>query len=543
MKNLTAVKKILSFMTCAAVSVGATAFSPSLFNKNNDVSAKTITEVQEQRRLNEVKIAELETQIQALEGNKKSEKEYQNSLYEQIVLIQDNINLLNSELESIANEIDSATLNIQQLDILIAAQQEQIDANIEIFKQRLAKMYMSSNDNIATILLGSMSFYDMMSRVQMMNRMSEYDEQLINNIVEEIEEIEKSKSDLEAERINLQLKLEDQENKMAEKNSEIEDLNEKMAKTTEEINRIALEQKKLELSQSELSAENIALAAEEDKITAAILEAQKKYDEEQKRIAEEAQKKAEEEAAIAAQKEAAAKAAAAAAKAAEEARIAAEKAAQEAADKAAKEEAAKKAKEEAEKAAAAAAAAQAAKEKEEAEKAAAAAAEAERLAAEAAAQAAQQQAQQAQINTVPSATGFIWPVPGFSYISSYYGPRSIDNHKGIDVGDGNIMGGAIVASRSGYVITADNYCTHNYGKSGSCGCGGGYGNYVVINHDSSYTTLYGHMTNTVVTVGQYVEKGQIIGYVGSTGWSTGAHLHFEVKVNGVNDDPMNYVSP
>ena len=63
-----------------------------------------------------------------------------------------------------------------------------------------------------------------------------------------------------------------------------------------------------------------------------------------------------------------------------------------------------------------------------------------------------------------------------------------------------------------------------------------HGNY----QGATYRTLYGHMTSTAVSVGQSVKKGQVIGYAGSTGWSTGAHLHFEVIVNGVKKNPMNY---
>ena len=143
----------------------------------------------------------------------------------------------------------------------------------------------------------------------------------------------------------------------------------------------------------------------------------------------------------------------------------------------------------------------------------------------------------------PSASGFAWPAPGFCYISSYYGPRWGSFHGGIDVGDAGIHGGAACASKSGTVISVNNSCTHDYAKSGSCGCGGGYGNYVIISHDGTYSTVYGHLASATVSVGQYVNQGDVIGYIGSTGWSTGAHLHFEVRVNGSRVDPMGYVSP
>ena len=124
----------------------------------------------------------------------------------------------------------------------------------------------------------------------------------------------------------------------------------------------------------------------------------------------------------------------------------------------------------------------------------------------------------------------------------------VGNHKGIDIYDGNIYNAEIVAADSGTVIDVANYCTHDYGKNYSCGCGGGYGRYCIIDHGNGFWTLYGHANNIVVSVGQHVEQGQVIGYVGSTGHSTGPHTHFEVQVPSssgwgmVQVDPADYVS-
>ena len=133
---------------------------------------------------------------------------------------------------------------------------------------------------------------------------------------------------------------------------------------------------------------------------------------------------------------------------------------------------------------------------------------------------------------------FAWPCPGFYYVSSPYGYRThpISGkwkfHKGIDIAGGPIKGKPIVAAADGIVSIAS-YNT------------GGYGYYVMVNHGKkdgdNYVTLYAHMTKYIVSVGQYVKRGQTIGYVGTSGASTGYHLHFEVRVNGATTNPMNYL--
>lgn len=132
-----------------------------------------------------------------------------------------------------------------------------------------------------------------------------------------------------------------------------------------------------------------------------------------------------------------------------------------------------------------------------------------------------------------------WPVPGFYRISSPFGWRvhpifqTRRFHAGIDVGrnaDGTaISGAAIVAAGKGRVIWA--------------GPRGGYGNVVMIDHGNGVVSLYAHQRSGGITVGngQQVTKGQRIGTVGSTGYSTGPHLHFEVRVNGTPKSPMIYL--
>lgn len=112
-------------------------------------------------------------------------------------------------------------------------------------------------------------------------------------------------------------------------------------------------------------------------------------------------------------------------------------------------------------------------------------------------------------------------------------------HYGTDFGVG--MGTSVKASKSGTVTIAAAPCSHNYGKGGNCGCSGGYGNYVKINHGDGTETLYAHLTSLSVSAGQSVSQGQEIGKSGSTGWSTGPHLHFEIRINGSAKNAMNYL--
>lgn len=144
-----------------------------------------------------------------------------------------------------------------------------------------------------------------------------------------------------------------------------------------------------------------------------------------------------------------------------------------------------------------------------------------------------------------SGDGMRWPLaPNFKLITTYFGYDAwrAGMHRGIDIGNAGIKGAPIYAAQSGKVISVINYCMHNYSKNWSCGCGGGYGNYIIIDHGGGLSTVYAHCQAIYVSKGQYVSKGDTIGAVGTTGWSTGYHLHFETRENGVAVNPFNYVS-
>ncbi len=135
-------------------------------------------------------------------------------------------------------------------------------------------------------------------------------------------------------------------------------------------------------------------------------------------------------------------------------------------------------------------------------------------------------------NPPASGESFKFPLQYCTMLTSSYGYRvhpitgNYSFHNGVDLAAG--QGTPIYATKSGKVTTA----TYNYA----------YGYYVVVNHLDGYSSLYGHMTHYTVSEGEYVDRGEIIGYVGSTGYSTGPHLHFTIYYNGNTVNPMSYIS-
>ena len=128
--------------------------------------------------------------------------------------------------------------------------------------------------------------------------------------------------------------------------------------------------------------------------------------------------------------------------------------------------------------------------------------------------------------------GYIWPVSSRRITSTFGGRASpggigSTNHKGIDIG-GVGYTTEIHAAKAGTVIVSQ------YSRS--------YGNYVVVSHGSGNTTLYAHMSSRKVSVGQYVNQGDVLGITGSTGNSTGPHLHFEITENGTRINPLKYLT-
>lgn len=131
------------------------------------------------------------------------------------------------------------------------------------------------------------------------------------------------------------------------------------------------------------------------------------------------------------------------------------------------------------------------------------------------------------INGGVNSQGWMFPAPGTHGLTSDF--RDGRNHGAWDIATGGCYGNPIVAARAGVVIQVN-----------SDSWGGGYGTYAFVDHGDGYVTVYAHMSNRIVSTGQYVAQGQVLGYIGSTGQSTGPHLHFEIRLNGVKQDPYYY---
>ena len=141
-------------------------------------------------------------------------------------------------------------------------------------------------------------------------------------------------------------------------------------------------------------------------------------------------------------------------------------------------------------------------------------------------------------------TGFMWPVAGYYYISSGFRTAKRPTHNGIDIAGSGISGRPILAIANGIVYISVNNWTAAKGKSGNAS----YGNYCAVNHgtmkingtSAKYVAFYAHATKIIVSVNQNVKQGQVLGYVGTTGNSTGPHLHLGIQKNGswVNPYPL-----
>ena len=459
-----------------------TAMAESAAIKENK---KKISSAQDKLDDLEKKQAQLDEQISATSDDISKEQENQDAINQQIETVQETILTLEESIEELNTNISALEEQIGISEIKIRNKKEEIDQGIEDFKKRLSAMYVAGSSSYTDILIGADDFYDMLMKLELVKRVADHDNTMINDLND-------LKDQYEADEAQLELDKEELEERKATLDEQVEyhtaqkaKLDELYAQSEAVIRQLEIDKAAYENNKAQIDKEHAEFEAQIQKLLEEQEAIKKKEEEERKRAEEEARKKAELE------------------------------------------------------------------------------------------RQRQQQAQQAQNNsnsnssnngnssssnassgtttnsgqtsTDNSAYGyndksmFTWPCPGYYYISYGVGWRWGAYHQGIDIWSPGIRGAKICAAAAGTVILVSNTCTHDYGKNYSCGCGGGYGNYCIVDHGNGYWTLYGHSQYMSVSQGQHVEQGDVLGIVGSTGHSTGDHLHFEIRINGVPQNPQNYV--
>lgn len=433
-------KRKFKAVLCAILSVCVLTFSVYPVFAAEQESTEAVTEETQATTIDPNDIDALESRRQELQAQSDKYQQILEKTKENIADQEEYVNALVSKVKVLDDKIEISHRSINDLNDKIQDKQAAIDdANKKIedqmntLRNRLRNIYMAGNTTDLEIIFGAKSFSDFLDKMELVEALSDYDNNLITSIQGDLENISKEKEDLEKDMDSLEaeeasLESDQQElNKILEENKELlAGLYKTSDKATSEIQNGALESDDIEKAISNYYAEK--------------------------------------------------------------ARLEAERAEQERNNNS---------------------------------------------------NSGGSSSGTVHDDLEVSPSGFVWPCPGYYYLTSEWNEdRGSYNHGAIDIADAGIMGADVVAAKEGVVIDSYNGCYHNWGKDGSCGCGGGYGNYVMIAHDGGKMTVYGHLSTTMVYTGQHVYQGQVIGFVGSTGHSTGAHLHFETRLNGVKYNPM-----
>ena len=492
---------------CSAICImaGSLVFpEQSVLFQPQSAEAKTIAEIDAEKKKMQNEISAKKAELKSLANDISNQEKYQVVLQQEIDLINSKLLLIDSQLYNLNVDIENKQDEIAQLEVDIDQQEKDVAQGLADFKTRIRTLYVHGNDSILSALVGATDFYDVLAKIDLINRVAKHDDEMVENLKNELETLSTNKEDLTARVQALNLKI-----------TETESVKKEFDESRTELD-TAVEKSTAYMEELESEKQNAANALNADQAEL------KKLEEERDRILlEEAKKAAEEEA----RRQAAAK------KAAEEA---AKKAQAEkiAAQELAKKEAAKK---------------EAAKQKQTTTTTAPLTKEGGKTTkatktTKTTTVTTTQPVKETQPPTTQPYKGgkLAWPAPGFYHVSSEFGGRWGRNHNGIDISGGGIQGSNACCAASGTVIKTYTSCSHN--SKGFCGCNYGWGNYVVVDHGNGTQTLYAHLQHVSVSVGQKLNVGSVVGQIGSTGNSTGYHLHFGVIVNGSYVNPRNYLN-
>lgn len=448
------------------------------------VNAGYESEIEELERRQEILAAqreEVEASLREYESNAAEHDLYMQKYDEKMKLQEEEIMNIKQQIAIIEDDID-------KLKIQIAEKKKEVDKGVEDFKQRLRIMYMNGNDSMASMLVGSADFYDILARTELVERVSRHDKEMIDGLSEKITELnadmdtlEQNKADAEHKRDIAQGVLKELQKTYAE-HEETKQWYENQA----EMDRQRTAEMDSQDAQIEEELQEYIRQRQEE------LDRQRREEEERRRKEEEERRRKEEE----------------------------ERRRREEEEERQRQEDERRRREEEE------------RQRQEEDS---YSYNEETTSYSYSYDSYDDDEDEDDYSSSSGSTDFIWPCPTVYNMTDGYGSRYIEEsgsnefHKGIDITKPGCAGEKIVAAASGTVITASN-------------TGNGYGIHVVIDHGGKISTLYGHMSEAAVSVGDYVSQGQTIGYIGCTGYAYGNHCHFEVRVNGQHTDPLNYVS-
>ena len=370
------------------------------------------------------RLAQIKEQKAEIERNLESYKADQAEYAGQIGTLNNKIALTEEEIDATQDILDELDANIAQTEQELEETTQELENKKELFATRIRVMYENGDTSYMDVLLNSENFSDMLSNMEIVSQIMDYDKGVVAEYTALKESIEQMKAELESDRADKQDYMDSLEDRKEELESDRTDLKKLLAKLENDI------------EYAEKTARQ--MQADEDKVNAEIEELSRQE------------------------------------------------------------------------------------------------AEAARKAAEAAKKAAQSKSASSSTSTstVRASGSMVWPCPSYNYISSNYGYRThpitgkvSSFHKGIDIAASS--GNPVLTAASGTVVKS--YMSSSYGND------------IVISHGGGLMTAYAHLSRRLVSVGDTVSAGQQIGKVGSTGNSTGPHLHFEVYVNGSTVNPMNYV--
>ncbi|MDR2899796.1 MAG: peptidoglycan DD-metalloendopeptidase family protein [Clostridiales bacterium] len=372
--------------------------------------AKTKAELEKEQ-------AELNSQINSANADLNATRTQKNITLEEIAVIDSELAAVSEKLDFITNSLAEKRVELTQIETELGEAEEKRDIQYEAFKQRSRYIYMNGSMSYVDVIFSAKSVTDLVKRIDYVNRIVEYDKDLVSSLQEseaiistKLDETQKQKDDLEVMELLATNQKKDYDETLAQKSALIETL---------------------KLDEAEYQRQVDQLSSSSDSIEAEL-----------KKIADDERRQA----------------------------------------------------------------------------------------------LAVQTLRSASSSSVSVYTydgnPLQWPLPGRTGISSPFGNRTSpisgrsEFHTGVDIPAP--YGTSVLAAEGGTVVTA--------------GWVNGYGNTVIINHGNGITTLYGHNSSLTVSQGQTIERGSTIAKVGSTGWSTGNHVHFEVRQNGTPSNPLNYTT-